>query len=227
MAETKQYRFTACFGKTTTTADAEGETVQVRDVPELTTEDLQMILKNFVGEIQQVPPMYSALKINGKPLYELARKGETVEIKPRRITIFKLEIVQFDLPYLTLDVTCSKGTYIRSLASDIGAYLGCGAYVYELRRLEIGAFKAHQMVTLEELENKPDDATIFPMDRLVQQFKSIDLTELQSFQICRGQIVKPFLLEEGMPYRLYDHQNRFLGLGVALNEVQLKTFTID
>jgi tRNA pseudouridine55 synthase len=122
----KRYQTTVKLGQTTTTGDVEGEVLQQRPVPELTPEKIEQILEQFRGDIQQVPPMYSALKKHGKPLYELARQGIVVEREARPITIYQLQLIEFTQDSLTLDVICSKGTYIRVLGEDIGEALGCG-----------------------------------------------------------------------------------------------------
>jgi tRNA pseudouridine55 synthase len=147
----KQYTVTAKLGETTATGDAEGEVLETKPVPSLTAEDLQTVLAKFKGEITQIPPMYSAVKIAGKPLYQLARQGITVERQPRAINIYALELVELSLPLMTLKVHCSKGTYIRTLAEDIGQALGCGAYVTALRRTTVGHFSSDTMLTIEQL----------------------------------------------------------------------------
>ncbi len=155
--DNKRYRVVVRLGIMTDTGDAEGAIIENKPVPELSVDDIHDCLKQFVGEIDQVPPMYSALKHNGKKLYELAREGKTVERKARRITIFELKLLTgsqalaWEPDQITLEVFCSKGTYIRSLAEDIGHVLGCGATVKELRRLEAGQFSIEHARTIEQL----------------------------------------------------------------------------
>ncbi len=148
----KKYTVTGKLGEVTLTGDAEGEVIQTRPVPEMTLENLQIALARFKGEISQIPPMYSAIKLNGKPLYELARQGITVERQARVITVYAIELKELALPFITLDVHCSKGTYIRTLIQDLGEVLGCGAYVSALRRTCVGQFLENQMVTMEQLK---------------------------------------------------------------------------
>jgi tRNA pseudouridine55 synthase len=147
----KAYRATIRFGVETTTYDAEGEVVRETPVA-LTREEIECVLPEFLGEQEQIPPVYSAIKRDGKPLYELARAGEDVTPEPRRVRIDALNIVSWDSPDLTLDVECGKGTYIRSLAFDLGQRLGPGAYLAGLIRTRSGPFTLDQSVTLEELE---------------------------------------------------------------------------
>jgi tRNA pseudouridine55 synthase len=145
----KRYWVRVRLGVKTTTADAEGEVVEERPVPDLTAEQLEPVLQEFRGRISQLPPMYSAVKHQGRRLYELARQGKQVERTPRDITIYSLENRGIDGNYLTLEVHCSKGTYVRTLAEDIGMRLGCGAHVKELRRTQVGPLHDRDCVTLD------------------------------------------------------------------------------
>lgn len=147
----KIYRTTLRLGETTDTYDAEGRIMQTAPVPELSAAELEGVLHAFRGELQQVPPMYSAVKHQGKALYELARAGIEIERKPRQITVFDLVIEDWQSPHLTLRIECSPGTYVRSLAYDIGLALGCGAHVRTLRRLASGSWRVEDAVTLETL----------------------------------------------------------------------------
>ncbi|PJF41505.1 MAG: tRNA pseudouridine(55) synthase TruB [Chloroflexi bacterium] len=156
MPGTKQYRATMRLGVTTTTYDAEGEVLQERDVSHITQDDIEHALAQFRGDIAQVPPMYSAVKRGGRKLYELARAGEVVERPPRPVTIHALEIVQCDLPDVVLDVTCSAGTYIRSLAHDVGETLNVGAHLTALTRTASGAFLLDDALELDALFDHPD-----------------------------------------------------------------------
>ncbi|GLQ29699.1 tRNA pseudouridine(55) synthase TruB [Litoribrevibacter albus] len=148
----KAYITRAKLGQTTTTEDAEGEVVSERPVPALTESLVEGVLTEFRGQIDQVPPMYSALKRDGQPLYKLAREGKLIDIEPRKVTILSLELMAIEGDELILNVECTKGTYIRSLVRDIGEALGCGAHVKELRRTKAGPFDISQCVTLEALE---------------------------------------------------------------------------
>lgn len=140
------------LGTTTDTDDAEGNIVEQKSVPHLSLKSIQEIVTQFRGEIQQVPPMYSALKMNGQRLYKLARQGKVVERSPRSVTVHELEILHWEVPFLTIRVTCSKGTYIRALARDIGEVLKTGGYLKSLRRLRVGPYSVDDAIALSELE---------------------------------------------------------------------------
>ncbi|MGR8940273.1 MAG: tRNA pseudouridine(55) synthase TruB [Gammaproteobacteria bacterium] len=210
----KRYRVVIHLGILTDTGDAEGTVLDTRLVPEITPAMLDACLQRFTGEIDQVPPMYSALKLNGKKLYELAREGKTVERKARRITIYELKQLAFENERLTLDVFCSKGTYIRSLAEDIGAYFGCGATVVELRRLQAGEFHIDQAVTIEQLrvmDAQQLDARLLEVDAPLQTLPAVELQDLEAGKIRNGQAVEVAPSPPGQ-VRLY-HTGAFLGLG--------------
>lgn len=150
----KEYIATVKLGIETDSGDAEGTIIAENDnIPVLSKELIEETLKKFRGEISQVPPMYSALKYNGQPLYKLAREGKTIEIKPRNIIIYELELLSFDKDIIKVKVKCSKGTYIRSLAIDIGKELGCGGHLIELQRTQSGPFDLKQAFELEQLKD--------------------------------------------------------------------------
>lgn len=162
MQGTKEYLATVELGRTTTTQDREGETIEEKEV-KVTKEELFDIIKSFQGEITQIPPMYSAIKINGQKMYELARKGIEVERKPRTVTIYNIDVEEISLPFAKIRVTCSKGTYIRTLCADIGEKAGCGAYMKDLVRTKSGRFTIEDSITLEEFEtlwNKGEGETV-------------------------------------------------------------------
>ena len=152
MAQEKEYTGTITLGAVTPTYDLESEPEQVKDHSFVTAEMLQGATEKFIGDIQQLPPMFSAIKKDGVALYELARRGEEVELKPRNIHIGSFEITGVTLPVVHFKVICSTGTYIRSLANDYGAVLGCGAYLSSLCRTRIGEFKIEESVGMEEFE---------------------------------------------------------------------------
>ena len=156
LAEDKSYRATFKLGITTDTLDSDGQIVLQRQVPSISSQTLIDICARFTGEIDQQPPMYSALKKDGVPLYKLARQGKEIERPTRRIKIFRLDIIESVADQVTIEVDCSKGTYIRSLAHDIGEALGCGAHITSLRRLRTGPFSIDECTTLEELGNASD-----------------------------------------------------------------------
>jgi tRNA pseudouridine55 synthase len=150
----KEYIATLRLGAESDTFDREGKIVEkkVEEIPE--RKEIEEVLKSFVGEIEQIPPVFSAKKIKGKKLYELARKGIKVEPKPQRVKIYEISILEYKFPYLKIKVNCSSGTYIRSLANDIGKKLGCGAYVEELTRTKIGEFSIEKAIALSKLNSK-------------------------------------------------------------------------
>ena len=217
----KRYLVTAKLGERTDTSDAEGQIVETRDV-KVKTPEILTALEQFRGDILQVPTMFSALKYNGKPLYEYARQGITVEREARPITIFELNFIEYNAPYLTLEVHCSKGTYIRTLVDDLGETLGCGAHVTMLRRTAVADYPTEKMLdwhTLQSLAEQQDlsllDALLLPMDTVVAKLPALTLNETQTQGIGFGQRVKfdnPNRLQGQV--RLFSHENRFLGVAV-------------
>lgn len=148
MSDDKAYEGTMILGVTTDSQDADGEIIAEKPVPPLTPDDIEEVLAKFRGDIQQIPPMVSAVKHQGQPLYKLARKGQTVEREPRLIHIYDLRVLSLELPRITFRVACTKGTYVRTICSDVGDLLGCGAHLHELRRTRSGKFdvsEAHQL----------------------------------------------------------------------------------
>lgn len=217
----KRYLVTAKLGERTDTSDAEGQIVETRDV-NVKTPEILTALEQFRGDILQVPTMFSALKHNGKPLYEYARQGITVEREARPITIFELNFIEYNAPYLTLEVHCSKGTYIRTLVDDLGEALGCGAHVTMLRRTAVADYPTEKMLdwhALQSLAEPQDlsllDALLLPMDTAVAKLPALTLNESQTQGIGFGQRVKfdnPNSLQGQV--RLFSHENRFLGVAV-------------
>ena len=201
----KRYLVTAKLGERTDTSDAEGQIVETRDV-NVKTPDILTALEQFRGDILQVPTMFSALKYNGKPLYEYARQGITVEREARPITIFELNFIEYNAPYLTLEVHCSKGTYIRTLVDDLGEALGCGAHVTMLRRTAVADYPTEKMLdwnALQALAEPQDlsslDALLLPMDTAVAKLPALTLNESQTQGIGFGQRIK------------FDNPNRLQG----------------
>lgn len=187
---TKRYQTTVKLGQTTTTGDIEGDVLQQRTVPLLTRESIEQVLAQFRGDIQQVPPMYSALKREGRPLYELARQGIEIERAARPVTIYDLTLVSFNEDSLTLDVTCSKGTYIRVLGEDIGEALGCGGHLTYLHRIQTGHFEINPDYTIEYLESlsqEQRDALLLPVYAPVEHFPRVQLPEGREKYFGNGQ----------------------------------------
>ena len=215
----KGYETLAQLGVVTTTADAEGEVISTQPV-NATEQDLLALLPSFRGEIKQVPPMYSALKKDGQPLYKLARAGEVVEREARSVIISRLELLSFENEQARLAVDCSKGTYIRTLVEDLGQQLGCGAHVAELRRTKAGPFDLARTVTLEELEavhaeggSEALDRFLLPVDSGLQDWPLLQFSEHSSFYWLQGQPVRaPEAPKFGM-VRVQDHNGRFIGIG--------------
>lgn len=213
----KSYLVTAKLGEKTSTADAEGEIIATRPVPEDVARLIPAILQQFLGTIEQLPPMYSALKHQGQPLYKLARKGIEVERKTRSIKIHRLEVIEFKNNYLTLAVACSKGTYIRTLVEDIGEALHCGAHVTALRRTSIANFSETDVITFAALEAKLADNEIqnylLPIETCVNYLPKIILTASSTFYFKQGQaIMAPQLPPSGL-LQVFTQDNQFIGLG--------------
>ncbi len=206
----KRYSAELMLGKRTDTLDIEGTVIEECPV-EVSAEDIRNAILSFVGEQEQLPPMYSAIKQNGKKLYELARMGVETERDKRRIIIHSIEIQSIDIPYVKIDVRCSKGTYIRSLCDDIGRKLGCGAVMTALRRTETAGFTAEEARAIDELEAMENafDAVI-PTDRLFDKLPRIDLNEKQEKSIKNGVRMTWRTGKEGEVYRLYGNDGSFL-----------------
>ena len=227
----KAYRATIRFGQTTTTGDLEGEVLETRtvDLGDAPRAKLEAALQAFRGPISQVPPMYSALKRDGKPLYEYARAGITLERVPRAVTIHQLDLEELSLTAeattAVIHVRCSKGTYIRTLAEDIGAALGCGAHLIALRRTQVGPLDLTQAVTLDALEALEKDASpeepvlarrlkhLLPVDALLTGLPLIQLNEAQTRKFGQGQALAdlPCAHVEGALVRVLDTQGALLG----------------
>jgi tRNA pseudouridine55 synthase len=190
-ATTKRYRALVRLGVTTTTDDAEGEVIDTFSVPPFDPLVLESVLGHFRGSIMQVPPMYSALHHEGRRLHELAREGTVVERAARPVTIERLKLLAWEPPLVTLDILCSKGTYIRALARDLGAALGCGAHLQELRRTAVGTFLVEDSIPLAALETHPSLVTsyILPPERAVADWPLIELEAAEARQIRNGQTI--------------------------------------
>ncbi|RKU02327.1 tRNA pseudouridine(55) synthase TruB [Burkholderia sp. Nafp2/4-1b] len=221
----KTYEATMRLGVRTTTGDAEGDVLDTREVA-CDRAAVEAALARFTGEIVQVPPMYSALKRDGKPLYEYARAGQTVEREGRNVTIHALDLLACELPDVTFRVTCSKGTYVRTLAEDIGEALGCGAHLTMLRRTGVGALTLEHAVTLDALSDAAEgarDAWLQPVDALLSTFPLVRLDETSAKRFLHGQRLPLSALDsidaaEGERVRVYDAQ-RLLGVARKVNGV--------
>lgn len=242
----KRYQTTAKLGIRTDSSDADGEVIAQAEVgADVTAERVKkLLIEHFSGEIEQVPSMYSALKHNGQPLYKLARQGIEVEVKPRKVTIYQIELLDFRGDELDLDIRCSKGTYIRSIVEDLGLLLGCGAHVAKLHRSDAGPFKSAQMKPLSDIEplliQQTDengeiknvhhqlDQLLLPAWAALGDTPVLELDEAQVARICNGQKVQ--LPEEQRPtaeidcIKLFAKQtDTFLGIGSVSSEGLLRS----
>ncbi len=222
----KSYTCTAQLGETTTTGDKEGEVLQSREIKPFTRKDLESVLDKFRGDITQVPPMYSALKHNGQPLYKLARQGIEIKRKERAVTIFELDVLEQTTDTLTLHIKCSKGTYIRTLAQDIGEALGSGAHLSMLRRTNVEPFNCENLITIEMLErlikegNNPEKL-LLPIDAALPSHPSLTLSDDELKRIKNGLKVSRRELPDSQIIRLYDKLNTFIGIGRLSSDQQL------
>ena len=219
----KEYLVTAKLGIVTSTGDMEGEVVKQRVVPKFDKNKVLNILREFTGNITQIPPMYSAIKQNGQPLYKLARRGIEVERSPRAITIFNLELLSFTDDELELKVHSSKGTYIRSLVEDIGESFGCGAYVTCLHRTKVANFVATDMIKLENLPEDPSKIML-PLDSSLAGYPRIKLSESAGYHLMLGQnvAVADMDIPEGSWVALELSDGSFTGVGKILENSVVK-----
>lgn len=224
----KAYQSTFTLGSVTETGDAEGELVEVRDTRDITSGDVIAALRTFEGEIEQIPSMYSAIKQNGQPLYRLARQGLEVERKPRSVVVKQLHLRAFregSKAEIDIELECSKGTYVRSLAEDVGRVLGCGAYVSALRRTKAGPFSVEDSVTLATLEalqgtdcGAEIESFLLPADAAVGALPLVQLSESGGFYIRQGQPVMVPNAPRGGIVRVALHSGEFLGIGEVLDD---------
>ena len=221
----KRYWVRIKLGVATASGDADGETIAQTDASHITRNDVENALSQFRGEIEQVPSMYSALKHNGQPLYKLARQGIEVERPARQVTVFSNEMTAFDGPELELEIHCSKGTYVRSIAEDLGQALGVGGHVIALRRRSAGPFMEEHALTLEYLAEQREhgslDKLLRPIASAVGQWPEVNLTDATSFYVRQGQPVQvPHAPTSGW-VRLNetcDGDNAFIGVGEVLDD---------
>ena len=218
-ATEKEYIAKVILGSETDTQDASGTVLKSAPV-NVTEEEIKQTSSSFIGDIMQIPPMYSAIKQDGKKLYELARKGQVVERKPRPVTIFELEVMEINLPenWFTMRVKCSKGTYIRTLCQDIGEKLGCFAHMGELERTKSGKFSLEESYTLEQVQEamvKGDTSFLTPIDQIFSDMPTLVLSQRKAEKMCNGTQVSTPGMVEGVTYRVYDEDGRFLTISTA------------
>jgi len=220
----KYYFSKGQLGVNTTTADMEGEATETRPVPKLDRAQVEDVLKSFTGDIMQVPPMYSALKHNGEPLYKLARQGIEVEREPRPVSVYSLDLVDLTDDTFSINVRCSRGTYIRTLVEDIGNALGCGAHVTELRRTELGPFSEASMVTMETLQQTFDtdkrtmDQHLIAIDSALEHWPAVNLSADMAFYVRQGQPVVVSKAPTDGLVRLFEGEDTFIGVGHILDD---------
>jgi tRNA pseudouridine55 synthase len=220
----KRYRALCKLGVTTSTGDTEGDILDVRPVGVITRQHFTDVLARFTGEIAQVPPMFSAIKQQGQPLYKLARRGISVERQARRVTIHKLMLLKHSEDLIEIEVHCSKGTYIRTLAEDIGAILGCGAHLQALRRIGLGDFQEAQMVNTDRLNDLASsgmtylDNVLMPMQTALAEWPDVSLSDDAAYYLCQGQAVSVAGNHSSGWVKLYAPERRFLGLGQVLQD---------
>ncbi|THB70008.1 MAG: tRNA pseudouridine(55) synthase TruB [Gammaproteobacteria bacterium] len=214
----KSYSFDCKLGEVRSTGDVEGEVLESFPVPELSEQLINSVLETFIGEIDQIPPMYSAIKQDGKRLYKLARKGVEVERKPRRVTIHKLKLIEFSSDTISLEVKCSKGTYVRSLAQDIAENLGSGAYVSRLHRTSVEPFPVENILSLDQIRNLQDsgfaalDSVLLPIDRALPNWPSITLNDDMVFYFRRGQQLMLPGTDTKSLVKVYDQNKEVIGI---------------
>ena len=215
----KRYRARIKLGIRTDTGDSEGSIIERNERIRVSREAIERALTKFKGEVEQVPPMHSAIKMNGVPLYKLARKGIAVEREPRLVTLYQICLVEFVNSELELEISCSKGTYIRTIADDLGQILGCGAHVIELRRTQAGVFTEKDSISSEELALEKEnrgldkiDQFLIPMDRAIQDLPEVNLPSITASHVKNGQAVLVRHLPKNGLVRMYEDE-QFIGIG--------------
>ncbi len=215
----KRYRTRIKLGIRTDTGDSEGSIIERNEGISVSRKAIERALTKFKGEVEQVPPMHSAIKMNGVPLYKLARKGITVEREPRLVTLYQICLVEFVNSELELEISCSKGTYIRTIADDLGQELGCGAHVIELRRTQAGVFTEKDSISAEELALEKEnrgldkiDQFLIPMDRAIQDLPEVNLPSITASHVKNGQAVLVRHLPKNGLVRMYEDE-QFIGIG--------------
>lgn len=224
----KTYETVLLLGKVTDTQDISGQILTEKETGHLTEETVKDAIMSFVGDYMQIPPMYSALKVNGKKLYELAREGIEIERKARPVTILDIQIKEINLPRIRMEVSCSKGTYIRTLCHDIGEKLGCGACMEELIRTRVSKFYLKDSFTLEQVEKLKETGrlaeVLVPIDEMFSDYEAVSLKEEYMAFAYNGNVFFPKHLKErieltdGKMVRVYDEQGRFIAIYKFIKE---------
>ncbi|MBM7868988.1 tRNA pseudouridine55 synthase [Clostridium pascui] len=215
MQNHKVYKATLKLGVTTDTYDREGKILSENKLNDISDKHIEEVIKGFIGEIEQMPPMYSALKVNGKRLYELAREGIEIERQKRKITIYDINIENIEIPYVEFTVKCSKGTYIRSLCYDIGDVLKVGGAMWDLKRVETGTFSIENSIALEDLNEENIENFIIPMNEALTYKSRVFSNKFEKLLLNGVTIQNPFVIkdiEENILYKVYI-EDRFIGIG--------------
>ena len=222
----KKYVVNLALGQKTETADLEGKIIEEKNIPDksLTQSKIEKVLKSFIGKQQQMPPIYSAIKVNGKKLYEYARKGQNVEIKPREIEIYDIKLMNIDAQkkQIQFEVFCGKGTYIRSLCEDIAEKLETVGYMESLKRIQVGDFKIEESSKIQELEENKEDtkyleSKIISVEEIFKNKEKIKLDDKKMQLFLNG--VKITQNQENDIYRIYDKNEKFIGIGIVQDKL--------
>lgn len=230
----KKYVVNLALGQKTETADLEGKIIEEKNIPDksLTQSKIEKVLKSFIGKQQQMPPIYSAIKVNGKKLYEYARKGQNVEIKPREIEIYDIKLMNIDAQkkQIQFEVFCGKGTYIRSLCEDIAEKLGTVGYMESLKRIQVGDFKIEESLKIQELEENKEDtkyleSKIISVEEIFKNKEKIKLDDKKMQLFLNG--VKITQNQENDIYRIYDKNEKFIGIGIIQDKLLKRDIILD
>lgn len=230
----KKYIVNLALGQKTETADLEGKIIEEKKIPDksLTQNEIEKVLKSFIGKQQQMPPIYSAIKVNGKKLYEYARKGQNVEIKPREIEIYDIKLMNIDAQkkQIQFEVFCGKGTYIRSLCEDIAEKLETVGYMESLKRIQVGDFKIEESSKIQELEENKEDtkyleSKIISVEEIFKNKEKIKLDDKKMQLFLNG--VKITQNQENDIYRIYDKNEKFIGIGIIQDKLLKRDIILD
>lgn len=230
----KKYVVNLALGQKTETADLEGKIIEEKKIPDksLTQNEIEKVLKSFIGKQQQMPPIYSAIKVNGKKLYEYARKGQNVEIKPREIEIYDIKLMNIDAQkkQIQFEVFCGKGTYIRSLCKDIAEKLETVGYMESLKRIQVGDFKIEESSKIQELEENKEDtkyleSKIISVEEIFKNKEKIKLDDKKMQLFLNG--VKITQNQENDIYRIYDKNEKFIGIGIIQDKLLKRDIILD
>ena len=230
----KKYVVNLALGQKTETADLEGKIIEEKNIPDksLTQSKIEKVLKSFIGKQQQMPPIYSAIKVNGKKLYEYARKGQNVEIKPREIEIYDIKLMNIDAQkkQIQFEVFCGKGTYIRSLCEDIAEKLETVGYMENLKRIQVGDFKIEESSKIQELEENKEDtkyleSKIISIEEIFKNKEKIKLDDRKMQLLLNG--VKITQNQENDIYRIYNKNEKFIGIGIIQDKLLKRDIILD